>query len=224
MRGFGDLALRVADAADGTRVPQELHIVVPDVNVFLDVASLLGPDWDWKNLSAAVGQYPWTPARSQDRRVDSLRALIFLRSGELVGDHIMETWTSDHILRLVRAKAEQSSTAAIAEDRGLGWSHEQSVRLLDLVYETVESSGGDQINVRIPYGNPPLSHEDGLVYATARDAEPDMFVHRYCLTHDNHFRKASLPGDITMLYPHEFVSFVQRARHLIQVTRIRRRK
>ncbi len=54
----------------------------------------------------------------------------------------------------------------------------QAVR--DLVYDL---SGGRVLDVTIPAGTPPLSHEDGLVYRTAVSAGEAWPV-RYCVTGD----------------------------------------
>ena len=203
----------------------DVHVVVFDVNVYLDVADLLGPPFTWEKFDEAARKYAGEPLPSRDARVDSLRALSVTSSGSFAGDIPLEVWTSAHIDRLVQRKARQSSTAFVAEDRGLGWSPEDAAALLDdLVYGLVldKTNGVALGEIPIPYGNPPLSHEDGCVYRTALDAGDSEWCQRFCVTRDREFREARLPGDMLTLYPHEWVGLVRKSRQAIAMDAIHR--
>lgn len=198
----------------------ELHVVVFDVNVYLDVARLLGPPFTWDKFEAASAAHHAAPVPCvDDPRVDSLRAIATCRSGYLAGrDDILEVWTSEHIDDLVRYKAIQPTDGSTAEDRGLGWSPDDADELVTgLVHGLVfdDSRGGQVEGIRIPSGTPPLSHEDGMVFAASLKAYPDeVAVARYCVTRDVEFREClpDLPGEVDVLYPYEWLLYVRSAR------------
>jgi hypothetical protein len=187
--------------------------VVFDVNVYLDVASLLGEPFSWADFDALVSAtVNHSLPHADDARFDSLRALATVKSGDFGDGMRVDTWTSDHIERLMYVKARQSSTAKVAEDHGLGWGPEAANALVDDL--SGDLTGPNSVGeIVIPYGNPPLSHEDGLVYATARDAGLDgLYYERYCVTRDREFLAADLPGDITVLHPWQWVDLVRTRR------------
>jgi hypothetical protein len=135
-------------------------------------------------------------------------------SGRFAGPVPLEVWTNDHIDDLVVIKASQPRDGEYPEDRGLGWTADDAAGLLDdlvwgIVYD--KSGGGTCKNVEIPYGSPPLSHEDGIVYRTAEQCGGEQTV-RYCITNDRAFRTAALPGDINVMYPHEWIALVRKSR------------
>jgi hypothetical protein len=198
------------------------HAVVYDVNVYLDVAELLGPPFSWAKFNNAAALYQATPLRGADRRVDSLRALALATTGRFAGPQPLQVWTSDHIDGLVATKASQPLTAEHPDDRGLGWTREQAMDLVEhLVWDLVfDMSGGGSLDVTTSYGSPPLSHEDGLVYRTAEQCGLEKTI-RYCITNDRQFRHAELPGLIDVLYPHEWISLVRRSRFAASAPRPR---
>jgi hypothetical protein len=203
-----------AEQAIPTATTSSCHAVVFDVNVYLDVAELLGAPFTWQKFNEAAAKYQSTPLQRADRRVDSLRALALATTGRFAGPHALQVWTSDHIDGLVATKAAQPLVADHPDDKGLGWSDEDAERLVDdlvwtLVYD--KSGGGACQNIEIPYGSPPLSHEDGIVYRTAEQCGEEGAI-RYCVTNDREFRMAELPGDIAVLYPHEWISLVRKSR------------
>jgi hypothetical protein len=103
------------------------------------------------------------------------------------------------------------------EERGLGWTNENAYDLVErLVWDLVTdmSGGGRSLGTEVPYGCPPLSHEDGVVYRTAEQAG-DSPVARYLVTSDRTFRTHNLPGDITRLYPWEWVRLVRASRFAV---------
>jgi hypothetical protein len=199
------------------------HCVVYDVNVYLDVAELLGPPFTWDKFHDTAAQHRDTPVPHSDSRVDSLRALALATTGRFAGPEMLQVWTSTHIDGLVAIKAEQSTAGETAETRGLGWDHDAAEDLVDhlvwtLVYD--RSSGGACDEISIPYGCPPLSHEDGLVYRTAERCGQENSI-RYLVTNDRAFRNAELPGDITLFYPREWVNFVRASRFAASAPRKR---
>jgi hypothetical protein len=199
------------------------HAVVYDVNVYLDVAELLGPPFSWSKFHEAAAEHQVTPLRGKDRRVDSLRALALATTGRFAGPHPLQVWTSAHIDGLVATKAGQLQTAEHPDDRGLGWTADDAEDLVEglvwtLVYDM--SGGGECREIEIPYGCPPLSHEDGIVYRTVEQCGDDGAI-RYCVTNDRQFRQAELPGLIDTLYPHEWIELVRKSRYAASAPRPR---
>lgn len=199
------------------------YVVVFDVNVYLDVARLLEAPFSWAGFSAAAAQHARTSVpHPSDPRVDSLRAVAACQSGVLAGDDPLEVWTSAHIDRLVRAKAQQPVSQG--SGTGLGWSPEHAQALVaDLVYGIVEDSSGGTLGDVTPDGNPPLDHEDGLVYGACRRLSgEDPVATVICVTRDRGFlgsyREGRLGGHTRVITPAAFVGFVRRSR-FARVTR-----
>ncbi len=205
----------------------ETHAVVFDVNVYLDVADLIGEPFNWDAFNRLAIAHANDPLPSADGRVDSLRSIALCVSGRFAGLEPLEVWTSAHVDQLVVLKASQPDDARLPpEKRGLGWSSGSADCLLeDLVYDLVfDKTGGGSIGDGVPSrGSPPLSHEDGVVFSTAATAGEGPGLVRYCVTSDRAFRRASpqLDSDVLLLYPHEWVDLVRRSRSLYAVQRIR---
>lgn len=191
-------------------------IVVFDVNVYLDVARYLGEPYSRARFNdeiVAITQQEGT--RALTRAEWSLLALAVTSSGRLVGASPLEVWTSDHIDGLVFDKAQQPNDPGLEpEECGLGWSEQNAESLVEeLVWDCVDRSGGGQVRVSVPRGSPPLSHEDGLVYATARDAAGgNELAERIVVTSDEQFLRE--PG---LCYPRvwrpaRFVQYVRAER------------
>ena len=201
------------EALDGDR-----HAVVFDVNVYLNVAAVIGSPFTWADFDEAAIRYKDASLpNTVDRRIDSLLAIALCTSGKFAGPQPLEVWTSDHIDQLVEFKAGQPLVGTRPEDRGLGWSPQESTALLtnfvdDLVYDM--SNGGSVGEVKVSQGCPPLSHEDGCVFATASLAAPgeSAFYHRYLVTNDRDFRAASLSSSVEVFYPHEWIQLIRDAR------------
>lgn len=211
------------DSLDG-----DCHAVVFDVNVYLDVAELVGPPFTWQAFNALAISHKDSPLPNSDQRVDSLRAIAVSMSGKFVGPQPLEIWTSDHIDVLVELKAGQPRAADTAEGRGLGWSVADARGLLagfvdDLVYDM--TNGGTVGEITRADGTPPLSHEDGCVYTTARCAAPDEeeYYHRYLVTCDRHIRESApeLASDVEIYHPHEWVELLRNVRKTVGLRAMR---
>lgn len=192
-----------------------LHVVVFDVNVYLDAAQLVGEPFDWSKFNELAVRHANAVVPARDARIDSLRALSLCTSNRFAGSEPLEVWTSSHIDALVVRKARQPVTGKTPEDRGLGWRVEHAEGLLEeLVYGLVfrPDGGGTVGDLNIPAGTPPLSHEDGLVYQTAKMAGDNEKSFKYCITRDEEFRKNAPHSDIITLYPHEWIFLVRRSR------------
>lgn len=202
--------------------PPAVHVVTFDVNVYLDVAELLGPPFTWEKFNDAAAAHANSPLPHPNPAVDSLRALAVTTTGRFAGPIPLEVWSGDHIDGLTYEKAIQPRAAATPEERGLGWTPEDAEGLVqDLIWGLVDRSGGGLCEMpRIPYGNPPLSHEDGMVYRTAADSG-DEPCDRFCITNDRLFREADLPGPITVLYPAQWVELVRSSRRLLAARAMR---
>lgn len=196
-----------------------LHVVVFDVNVYLDAAQLVGEPFSWSRFQALAVKYANTVVPADDARIDSLRALSLCTSDRFAGSQPLEVWTSNHIDALVVRKARQPITGAKPEDRGLGWeSHHAEDLLEELVYGLVYrpiAGGGSVGDLTIPAGTPPLSHEDGMVYRTAKVASDRENTIGYCVTRDKEFRMRAPHSDIITLYPQEWIHLVRRSRFAV---------
>jgi hypothetical protein len=191
-------------------------IVVFDVNIYLDVAELLGVPVSWASLQQKMAQVagcivPWI----EDERVDSLKAISYASRGHVIPGEPLEVWSSDHIDETVFWKATQAPNSGAPEDSGLGWSDADATTLLerlvrDLVYDKTNGGG---VEVTKPHSWSAVSHEDGQVYETAYRAGDFEGSPRICVTRDNDFREAApyLSARVDIMYPWEFVQYLQRA-------------
>ncbi len=196
------------------------HVVVFDCNVYLDVACLLGSPFSWEKFDAAAARVvKETVPHPCDRAVDSLRAIAACTSGRFAGDETVEVWTNAHIDAIVRYKAAKSSIADPRTGlRGLGWSRGCAQALVDdLIFGTAHRSSGGTLGDHYPDGNPPLDHEDGMVYGACRRlASEDPLAHVYCVTNDKGFliayREERLNDHSRVLTPSMFVGLIRAAR------------
>lgn len=208
------------------------HLIVFDVNVYLDVARHLGPPFSWEEFADAAARTSRHPfPYKADYSVDSLRAIAMCTSGRFAGDEPVEVWTNAHIDGLVRRKAEQPvEPDPVSGLRGLGWSTSDAQGLVtELVQGLTEKSSGGTLGAgHFPDGNPPLDHEDGMVYGACRFlAGDDPLAHVYCVTRDRGFldayRAGRLGGHSIVLTPAQAVGLMRRARTQLAVRDLRSR-
>jgi len=196
------------------------HVVIFDCNVYLDVARLLGSPYTQANFDGAVARLARVPVpHPTDSRMDSLRAIAACTSGRFAGSEPLEVWTSDHIDRMVRSQAMRAVEPEPETGfHGLAWSEEDAGDLVEqLVYGIVDASGGDTVGATLPDGEPPLDHEDGLVFGACRSlAGEDPLCKVYCVTNDvgflTDYRAGRLSTHTYVLAPGEFLSLVRLAR------------
>lgn len=201
------------------------HFVVFDVNVYLDVARLLGPPFTWEKFSARSAAVAADPCPHPDPACDSLRAIAVCMSGRFAGSEQVEVWTNAHIDKIVQGKARESVTPDPETGfKGLGWSLADAQNLVaDLVYGLIEiSDGGTLGGDHYPDGNPPLDHEDGMVYGACRFlADQDPLGRVYCVTRDRGFLAAYKEGQLdehsVVLPPAAFVALVRAARTRLSI-------
>jgi len=198
-----------------------------DCNVYLDVANLTGR-FGWDTFSAEVARLAQVPVpHPTDRAYDALRAVAACTSGRLVGDEILEVWTSDHIDSMVHRKAVTPATPDEFGHVGLGWSTEDADELVDeLIGGLCAASNGGTVGGHYPDGNPPLDHEDGMVYGACRWlASDDPLCRVYCVTRDRGFLKAyrdnRLDPHTVVLTPSNFVAFARKARRMASLQQMR---
>ncbi len=207
------------------------HLVVFDCNIYLDAANLLGPPFGWEKFDEAVARLASVAVpHPKDRAHDSLRAMAVCTSGRFVRDELLEVWTSSHIDTMVRAKAAQPTAAnPVTGHRGLGWPPEAAEALVDdMVHGLVERSGGDVLSSHVPDGNPPLDHEDGMVYGACRYlAGQDPLAEVYCVTRDRGFldayRDGALGRHTRVLGPSQFLALIRAVRLHYSVAKMTRR-
>ncbi|MBS1673883.1 MAG: hypothetical protein JSS74_07955 [Actinobacteria bacterium] len=200
-------------------IATQRHVVIFDCNVYLDIAETLGEPYTLQAFNQRAAQIGRDPLPHSNSRNDSLRAVAVCTSGRFAGAETLEVWTSDHIDRMVRNKATHPTTEdAVTGFKGLGWSQANAEALVnDLVYGIVSASGGGTIGQNFPDGNPPLDHEDGLVYGACREImRSDALCRIYCVTNDHGFltdyRQGKLPNHAAVLAPAQFVALVRAAR------------
>jgi hypothetical protein len=209
-------------------LPPQRHVVVFDCNVYLDVASLLGPPYSEDDFSGTVARLVGVPVPHPSAHAfDSMRAIAACASGILVGEEPLEVWSSNHINDVVAYKAAESTVPRPGSDlKGLGWSAADAAALVqDLVLPLVAKTQGSVIPVLIPDGTPPLDHEDGLVYGTCRQlASNDPLCRVYCVTNDRGFLRAYADGRLDahtiVLTPAKFVALVRAARSQANAARM----
>ena len=194
--------------------------MVFDCNVYLDVARLLGSPFTQSDFTQAAARlvsvpvpHPGSPAS------DSLRAIAVCTSGIFFGEERLEVWSSDHIVDMVEYKAHEPTTPKPGSDlKGLGWSSADAVNLVeDLVMPLVRATRGELLTTGRPEGNPPLDHEDGLVFGLCRYlSDHDPLSQVYCVTNDGGFLQAYKDGELgdhtIVLTPARFLTLVRAAR------------
>lgn len=204
------------------------HLVVFDVNVYLDAAFLTGAPFSWESFDAIAASIAQVPVPHSDGDYDSLRAIATCQSGTFAGLETVEVFTNDHIEDMVHAKAQHPVVPAPGSDlKGLGWSRSDADALLEeFVWEVGNRSSGGCVPTDVPDGNPPLDHEDGMVYGACKYlAGEDPLATVYCVTRDRPFLEAArlgkLSGHTKVLHPSKFVGLVRAARASLGVKRIR---
>jgi hypothetical protein len=196
------------DAGTGSPARASRLVVILDVNVYLDAARVVGAPFTWERLEAAGvrARADGVPHR-RDPGLDSVLTILACAGGQHADGRSLSVWTSDHINLMVASKAAHPTSGV--GNPGLGWLDADAQTLLeDLVWEVVIRSEGNTVGEIVSaYGDPPLDHEDGTVYATARDADDpdDGYVDRVCITRDTGFLNASLPGLIQVVSPSTWI-------------------
>ncbi|WP_410658401.1 hypothetical protein [Amycolatopsis sp. lyj-112] len=204
--------------ATGEQEPRR-HVVVFDCNVYLDVADSLGAPFSWTSFNAAVARVAKDPVpHPVDRANDALRAIAVCMSGRFAGPETIEVWTNAHIDKIVRGKATHPIVADEAGYSGLGWAEPEAQALIDeFIGNLIAQSNGGTLGDSFPDGNPPLDHEDGMVFGACRWlAGDDPLAEVYCVTSDKGFLKASKEGRLgshtRVMTPSTFVRLIRAAR------------
>ena len=173
-----------------------------DVNIYLEVAELLGPPFSWEKFDERVARSGPLRKPGERQELDSLRMVAACTSGKFAGDDPLEVFTNSWIDRLVRRKAMAPAVPVAVSGsrrRGLGWSADDAQRLVDdLVYGLVERSNGGTVG-EMPGtdGRPILDHDDGMVYGACRFlAGDDPLCNVYCITRDGQFLEAYRSGKL----------------------------
>ncbi|MFE9580549.1 hypothetical protein ACFYO1_29510 [Nocardia sp. NPDC006044] len=181
-----------------------------DCNIYLDVASLTGPPFTWAKFNSAAARLAFArPDPTTRSYPDSLLAVAVCQSGNMTRREPIEVVVSDHIQVMTHKKAVEI----------LGWQRQDADTLLTgMIGGLVEMSNGYTISNSCPDGNPPLDHEDGLVYGTCRFvANEDPLAQVYCVTRDKPFveayRSHALRQHTKVLTPTQFRSLVRAARN-----------
>ena len=208
---------------------EQRHAVVFDCNAYLDVGRVLGSPFSWDAFNDHLAQLSKVAVpHPTDRMHDSLRAIALCTSGRFAGDEVLEVWTSAHIDKIVRGKAMQSVEPDPETGYfGLGWSREHAQGMVsDLIGTlTEQSNGGTLGDGPTAASNPPLDHEDGMVYgACAALAGNDPLCNVYCVTKDRGFLTAYANGELAthtrVITPSKFIGLVRTARNACSIRRM----
>ena len=207
------------------------HVVVLDVNIYLEVGALLGPPFSWDKFDELIAQSGPTRRSGERQELDSLRLVAACTSGKFAGDDPLEVFTNSHIDRLVRRKAMHPAVPVAVSGsrrRGLGWNRHDAQGLVDdLIYGLVEmSNGGTLGETPTTDGHPPLDHEDGMVYGACRVlAGQDLLCKVYCVTRDKGFldaaRSGRLSGHSRVATPAAMTELIRRARLNVSLRKMR---
>ncbi|GAA2492018.1 hypothetical protein [Winogradskya humida] len=205
------------------------YVVVFDCNIYLDAARLLGEPFTWDKVESAMKTLVSAPVpHPGNGECDSLRSLVAAHAGRF-GEEPLEVWTSVQIDKMVRNMAARSAFPKIMNDyKGLGWSAEAAGGIVELlIHELVERSRGGILGDHFPDGNPPLDHEDGMIYGACRLlAGEDPLAIVYCVTRDKGFvdayEKGALSGHSAVIQPATFVGWIRLASLRTRLGRIPR--
>ena len=204
------------------------HVLVLDVNVYLEVASLVGEPFTWANFNTIAARVAREACPHQNAAVDCLRTIAMCQSGKFAGEDVVEVWTNAHIDRLVEYKAKQSTVRDQDGHRGLGWSAANAEDLVDdLVYgTTANSNGGTLGSVHMPDSNPPLDHEDGMVFGAGRYiAGDDPLSVVTVVTMDRGFvdeyRAGKLSPHVRVVFPGPMAAAMRAARQRLSIRAMR---
>ncbi|GAA2563144.1 hypothetical protein GCM10010435_39090 [Winogradskya consettensis] len=203
------------------------NVVVFDCNIYLDAARLFDEPFAWSKVQAVLADLAHGKSpHPRDRALDSLQAMNYARFGEF-GAGVLEVWTSRHIDETVRNMAERAAIPERPGDySGLGWSRQAAQGIVDdLIHELVIESGGGIVEGYRPDGNPPLDHEDGMVYGACRVlAGDDPLAKVYCVTRDRGFLAAyengGLGGHSRVMPPGKFVDLGRKEYRMNALDRI----
>lgn len=110
--------------------------------------------------------------------------------------------------------------------QGLGWPADYAHALVaDLISGITSRSNGGTLGNHYPDGNPPLDHEDGMVYGACRAwAGDDPLAQVYCVTRDKGFlmayRDKRLTDHSRVMTPSTFVQLIRLARSQASMRRM----
>ncbi|GIE17512.1 hypothetical protein [Winogradskya humida] len=202
-------------------------MIVFDCNIYLDAARLFDEPFAWSKVQAVLadlahGKFP----HPRNPALDSLQAIDYARFGNF-GANELEVWTSTHIDKTVRSMAAQAAIPDQPGDfSGLGWSSPAAEGIVhNLIHELVFESGGGIVEGYRPDGNPPLDHEDGMIYGACRVlAGDDPLANVYCVTRDRGFlaayEKGMLDGHSRVMTPGKFTESGMKALRINALKRI----
>lgn len=202
---------------------QERHIVVADCNIFLNVVNHLRRPMS-RDLEEEIGALrreivvERQKASSDQNRlfVESAQLLVMAARRSAPDGLSVELHCSDHIQDVTHRKITHPTTALQPEDRGLGLSQVIADSITDeFIPALVATTAGAlwRAGTHTSDKNPPLDHEDGMVYGLCRHLSGlDAFSTVWCITFDRGFREQAANFErakfIIVVEPREFIRHV----------------
>jgi predicted nucleic acid-binding protein len=198
-------------------IDSEARGVVLDVNVWLDVAEMIGPGATPEHRRLVEDRLADPGIREKYGRLgDSFDVWRIAASGRFAGHLPLRTIVSTSLLEVLDRKLRQPSRALDSRDQGFDWQSEDVEDFLaDAVLSVAEPLSADVDARMAPVLNPPLDHEDGMILATALAGEA-----RYLVTRDGQFRAEVSRSDysptrLEVMSPREFKRRVLRWRRRV---------
>ncbi len=190
-------------------------VVVPDVNIFLNIARHVGRPWDIGEFGEVAAPLR-KPSTQKSGIFDSVRCIDWCMTKLSPHSLRIAISTADHILNTVFYKATQPLHSVEHNGQGLGWSKADAEKIIDFIQDIVKFTSGANLGFVPPRGNPPLDHEDGSVLGAARAAiQATSVANGYIVTCDNDFISAAPKSlDVSVVDPFQWVHECRKAERI----------
>ena len=187
------------------------HVVVLDCNIILRLADYFRHSFTVDNVETLLKHYKSITPSINTRVIDAAKALTLCNKKTTFAGEPLTIATSRHILDIITYKENKSRQLG-----GLGLSMDCATDLADFLAQLSEQSYGRIVerHDQTVEHNPPLDHEDGMVYGLCRKlAGEDSQYLVWCVTFDKDFianaKSFPLSQVIRVETPCNFISYHQ---------------
>lgn len=185
------------------------HVVVLDCNIILRLANYFRASFTIDDVNTLLKQHKSISPDISAPVIDAAMALTFCHRKTTFAGEPLTFVTSRHILDTIKYKANQPQ-----QKHGLGLSTECATNLAELLAQLSEQSYGRVVerHEQTAENNPPLDHEDGMVYGLCRKLSgEDAYYLVWCVTFDKGFiadaKLFPLKDIIQVETPRNFISY-----------------